>query len=414
MIKYVIGYVAFLLIAFLLRDNKNSSTKLNWLTVLYGIVFQIALVFAITNLPICITALESIANGVMKLKDSTLKGTEFVFGYIGGGAAPFEVKSQNNMFSLAFQALPTVILVGVLSAILTYLKILPLIAKIIGFIFKFVFRIKESIGLVSAAKIFLGQLEAPLLIKPQLPYISRSDMFIVLSLAFATTSAAVMPVYASAIQSVCPDAMKHIITSSVINVISVLILSSIIMPSSNSELNISAELENAESKPYPNFMGAMSKGLSDGMFVWWCIVGSLVGMVALITFVNYIFALFPDIGGSPITLQRICGIFMYPFAWLIGIQSQDLTAISQVLGEKLVLNEIIAFFDLAKSGVSHESVVKTIYAINNFGNFACIGITVGGLMAMAPSQKHIATLAWRAFITGLLATGLTSSLVNFF
>ena len=412
MLNEVIGYLTFLLAALFLCDEKDIKLSRNWKPVIYGIVFQVIVIFAMTNLPVVVFGLEKVAMGVMKLKDATIEGTKFVFGYIGGGEVPFEIKEGSSTFVFAFQALPTVIIVGALSAILTYLKILPYFAKIVGYVFKLVFNIRESIGMVSAAKIFVGQLEAPLLIKNQLDGLPKFEIFIIMALAFATTSASVMPIYAGALEPVCPEAMKHILVSTVLRVISVLIISSIIIPRDSSS-NISP-VENINHSPYPSFMGAMSKGLTDGIFVWWSIVGSLIGMVALITFVNYLFALLPDYAGAPITLQRIFGLVMYPIAWLIGIEPKDIATVSQILGTKLVLNETIAFFDLAKASISSESVVKTIYAINNFGNFACIGITVGGLTALAPNQKHIVGLAFKAFVAGFLASGLTATLVGLF
>ena len=412
MLESVFGYVVFLVAAFCFCGSKNLRTGGNWKPIVYGILFQIAVVFAITNIPVIVTAFESVANGIMKLKEATMVGTKFVFGYIGGDTAPFEVTNQKGMFNIAFQALPVVIMVATLSAILTYLKVIPYLAKIMGYLFKVIFRVNESIGMVSASKIFLGQLEAPLLIKSRLASLSKSDIFIILTLAFATSSASMTPVYASAIQGICPDAMKHMVMSSVINVISVLIMSAIVMPVGGSEMKIADQAEIQETKAYPNFMAAMSKGLSDGINIWWCIVGSLIGMIALVTFINYLFALFPDFAGTPITLQRICGIIMYPFAWIMGIESKDLMPISQILGTKIVLNEAIAFFDLAKANVSYQSVVRTIYVINNFGNLACIGITVAGMLALSPSQKCITALAGKAFFTAILATGLTATLMN--
>ena len=409
MAQAFLGYVLFLFIAFLLRGKQGVGASRNYKIILYGILFQIVLMFAMTHLPMLVSALESVARGVMKLQSATLEGTKSVFGYLGGDTAPFEMKDGGNTFVLAFQALPTVILVAALSAVLTYLKVLPFLSKIVGYVFKAVFNVSESIGMVAAARIFIGQLEAPLLVKQNLPYLSRSEMFTVLALAFATSSAAVTPVYAACIHDFCPNAMQHIIMSSVLNVISVLILTSVVMKNESTLMEHKAQ--NAE-KPYSSFMGAMSKGLGDGMYIWWCIVGSLVGMIALITFFNYILELLPDFGSEPITLQRICGLIMYPFAWLIGIEAKDVFAVSQILGTKLVLNELVAFFDLAKSGISEMSMIKTIYAINNFGNFACIGITVGGMMALVPSQKSITELAGKAFVVSLLATGLSATLAS--
>ena len=412
MLRSIIGYFLFLIATLWLCEDKDIKLSRNWKPVIYGIIFQFGVMFLMTNLPAFISGIEYVARGFMRLKDATLEGTKFVFGYIGGGELPFDLTEGKMPFVFAFQVLPTVILVSGLSAILTYFKILSVLSKIIGSVFRFIFKIKDSIGMVAAAKIFVGQLEAPLLIKHKLQYLPKSDIFIILSLAFATTSCAVMPIYASVLDGICLNPMKHIIISTVLSVISVLIVCSIAMPEDKLEINY--QDDKSEENPYNSFMGAMSKGLSDGAFVWWSIVGSLIGTIALITLANYLLALLPDYLGSPITLQRIFGFFMYPFAWLMGIESADLSAVSQILGTKMALNETIAFFDLAKANISQESVVKTIYAINNFGNFSCIGITVAGLTALAPNQKSIVTLAGKAFVAGFLASGLTATLISVF
>lgn len=414
MLRPIVGYFLFLIAALWLCEEKDIKLSRNWKPVLFGILFQVLVVFAFTNSPGCVSFIECAARGVMKLKDATVEGTKFCFGYIGGGDLPFDLKEGSTGFVFAFQVLPTVILVSALSAALTYLRIFPFLAKSVGYIFKLVFGVKPYIGMVAAAKIFVGQLEAPLLIKHKLPSLPKSEIFIILALAFATTSAAVMPIYASVLSPVCPDAMKHIIISSVLGVISVLIVAAIAMPPESDGIDGSNIECIADEPAHGSLMGAISKGLTDGLFVWWCIVGSLIGMIALIALANYILALLPDYAGSPITLQRIFGVFMYPFAWLMDIPDQDLTAVSQIIGTKMAVNETVAFFDLAKSAVSSESVVKTIYAINNFGNFSCIGITVGGLSAMAPGKRSITELVGKAFFGGFLATGLGATLMGIF
>jgi CNT family concentrative nucleoside transporter len=414
MVRSVVGYLLFLLIALWLRDEADMKLDKSWRPVVYGVLFQIVVGFAITNMPVFVTGIEYVARGVMKLRDATLEGTKFVFGYVGGGDLPFDLKEGGSPFVFAFQALPTVIIVGTLSAALTYLRVLPYLAKVVGYIFKVVFKIKDSIGMVSAAKIFVGQLEAPLLIKQKLATLSKSDIFIILALAFSTSSAAVMPIYASTIEAICPTAMKHIVTASVMTVISTLIVCTLIMPSKSTEMDVySEDAKRAEENGKDDsFMGAITKGISDGFFVWWCIVGSLIGMIALLAFVNYLLDVLPNFAGAPITLQRLFGMVMYPFAWLVGIEDRDLVAAAQILGTKIAANEMVAFFELAKSHMSSESVMKTIYAINNFGNFSCIGITVGGLLALAPGQKCIPSIVGKAFMAGILATGLTTSLMD--
>jgi len=411
MVRSIAGYFVFLIASIFLIEKSNIKLNRNWKPVLFGILLQITVAFALTNIPACISAIEWVARGVMKLKDATIEGTKFCFGYIGGGDLPFDVKGNSNTFIFAFQVLPTIILVSTLAATLRYLRILPIISNILGYVFRLVFKVKSYIGMVAVAKIFVGQLDAPLLIKNKLNTLPKSEMFIVLALSFATASAAVMPIYSSVIESVCPDALKHIIISSVLGVISTLIVASIAMPSEDGDASNMSIKEKSE---HTGFMDAVTKGLTDGFTVWWCVVGSLIGTVALIALINYILDLLPNCTGEPITLQRIFGIFMYPYAWLMGIPSQDITAVSQIIGTRLAVNETIAFFDLAKATISSESVVKTIYAINNFGNFSAIGITVAGLAAMAPGHQHISSIIWKAFIAGFLATGLTATIAGMF
>jgi CNT family concentrative nucleoside transporter len=396
---------------------KKFALPQNAKYIAFGVLFQIAVVFAMTNVPAVVSALEYLTCGIMKLRDATLEGTKFVFGYVGGGDLPFDVKEGGSAFVFAFQALPTIILVGALGAILTYLRVLPFLSRFIGSIFRYIFGIHHAVGMVSAAKIFLGQLEAPLLIRPQLDRLSPSSFFIIVSLAFSTSSASVMPIYAAVLADICPTALNHIIAASVVGVISTLIVCLIMMPEENGvtvKKEVKAPCDCKDEKYYPNFLGAMSKGISDGVFVWACILGSLIGMVALISFVNGIFGVLPDIGGAPITLQRILGIVMYPVAYLIGIPVAEASSVAQILGTKIVLNEMIAFFDLAKANLSESSIITTIYAINNFGNFSCIGITVGGLSSLATGRSDIARLSLRAFVAGFLATGLSAAITSLF
>lgn len=410
MIRQLIGYFILLAMAYVLSDKKKPLLKNQWKHIVFGIVMQILLIFAMTNISVIINVMETIANGVMKLRDATIEGTKFVFGYIGGADLPFDIKEGSNTFIVAFQALPTVILVSILSAILTYLKVIPFLSKIIGFSFKKIFGVSNSLGIVSAAKMFLGQFESYMLVKTTLPHFSKSEMFTILSLAFSTASASLMPIYAMAVSSVCPDAITHIVISGVIGVISTLIICKIMMPEEeNTDYGL---VQN--NKPYSDFMTAVSKGTSDGAFVWWAIVGSLIGMVALIALINSILNIFPNVAGEPITLQRIVGVVMYPFAWILGVSDADIFKVAAIIGTKFVINETVAFFDIINTGMSRESIVSTIYAVTNFGNFACIGMTIGGLTVMCPDRKDIPSLGFKAFIAGTLATGLTATLACLF
>lgn len=403
-------------------NNKQeyfNDIKSNYKYIIFGILLQIFVSLLLLKSQTAINVISSISNFIFKIKDATIEGTKFVFGYLGGGDLPFDLKPGSNAFIFAFQALPTIILVGAIAAVLTYLKVIQFISKILGSIFKYIFNIKESIGMVSIAKIFLGQIEAPLLIRDKLSSLKQFDTLIILSLAFSTSSASVMPIYADVLKSICPNALNHLIISSVINVMSTLLVCKILMPKQDNDinennLNEDILLVNNTKKPYKNLIDSISSGISSGAGAWWGIVCALIGMVALVYFINYLLSLLPDINGEPLSLQRIVALIMYPIAWLFDIKNSEIMQMSQILGTKMVVNETVAFFDLAKSSLSNETIIKSIYAINNFGNFACIGITANGLLSLAPQQMFITKTINTAFLCGFIATILTTTLIGIF
>ena len=408
MLNQIFGILLFLTCAFLLSSDKKSVIQ-HWYYIVFALIFEIAMIFAITHLSIIANSMENIALIIMKLKDHILEGTKFVFGYLGGGNAPFIVSKPENMFIFALQALPMIILVSALCAILTYMRIIPLFSKIIGTIFGKIYGIKHQLGMFSAVKIFLGQFEAPMVIKNSLQYLSTNEMFLIISAAFSTASASLMPIYASTVSNICPNAMTHVITSSLIGILSTIIVCLIIAPCFSESNNIQKN-----NIIYSNFIGALNKGIADGAAVWWAIVGSLIGMVALVSLTNSLLSLLPNVAGAPISLQRICGIIVYPLAWIFGIPECDIVQFSQVLGVKFVTNEMVAYFDLAKTTMQPESIKTAIYAITNFGNFACIGMTAGGLSAMCQTRNDIAAVSGKAFIAGTLATFISTTLSSLF
>lgn len=442
MIRSVLGYLLCLSLILLLGIHKANDKKQyfidvknNYKYIVFGILLQVFIAFllvkgqlsldnkttSIIGIQSIINVITSISNFIFKIKDATIEGTKFVFGYLGGGSLPFELKEGSNAFIFAFQALPMIILVGALSAILTHLKLIQFISKVLGSAFKFIFNIKDSIGTVSIAKIFLGQIEAPLLIKDKLSSLKQFDTLIILSLAFSTSSASVMPIYADVLKGICPNPLNHLIISNIINVISTLLVCRILIPKQEEDdiniKNIENEdilLVNNSKKPYKNLIDAISNGISSGAGAWWGIVCALIGMVALVYFINYLLSLLPEVNDESLSLQRIVALIMYPITLLLNIKGEEAMQISQILGTKMVINETVAFFDLAKSGLSTDSIIKSIYAINNFGNFACIGITANGLLSIAPQQTFITKTINTAFLCGFIATILTTTLIGVF
>ena len=169
----------------------------------------------------------------------------------------------------------------------------------------------------------------------------------------------------------------------------------------------------SEERKHTNLMSVISQGLSDGLNIWWRVVGSLIGVIALIYIINYTLALLPDyLSGGTITLQKLFGLVMYPFTWLMGIDAQNLYKVAQIIGTKIAVNETVAFSDLAKSSISQVDITKSIYAICNFGNFSTLGTTISSMVALAPKNTWTSKVIGRAFICGFLATCLSTTLMS--
>lgn len=274
------------------------------------------------------------------------------------------------------------------------------------------FNVELHIGMLAVTRIFIGPQENLFLIKNRLNSLPKSETFIVFSLAFAMSSAGNMPVTANILSGICSDALKHIITASILNMISVLILAQIATPPEDNFAN--EKFCTLEENRHTNLMSAISQGLTDGLNTWWCVVGSLIGVIALIYILNYILALLPNylFSWGTITLQKLFGIIMYPFAWIIGIDTQNLYSVAQIIGTKIAVNETVAFFNLAKTSISQTDMIKAVYAICNFGNFSTLGATIGSMAALAPKNRWASGIMGKAFMCGFLATCLSTTLMS--
>lgn len=412
MLRNLLGYLLCVATALLLCENRRSyiANKNKNLSILcFGFTLQIVITVMLLHSSTTIDIIKSVANFISKMSKASVEGTKFVFGYLGGGDFPFSLKPGSNAFILGLQSLPMVIFISAFFAILSYLKVVPIIARILGYPFRYIFKVSDATGIVSIAKVLLGQCDAPAIVQPCLNKLPKNEMFIILSLAFSTSSATVMPVYSEILKNIAPNALEYFITANIINVITTLIICSLIVPKDYSiELTDTYKI----TKPYASITEALNLGLSIGTATWIAIVGSLIGTVALISFTNTLLGYFPNINSAPITLQRIIGIFLAPVVWILEISSHDFAGFSQVVGSKIVLNEIVAMAELANQHLSELSNIKAIYMICNFGNLSTMGITVAGLTVLAPKSSYIRPLIGKAFIAGCISTIMTGCLIS--
>ena len=405
------GIVAFIAIAWLL-----SERKLQFPLVSVGLTIAVQISFAVLLLyfPPARAALQSLRGFVEALQAATSKGTELVFGYLGGGEAPFEVVNGAAMFTFAFGALPLVIFFSGLAALLWHWKILKLFVRGFAFLLQRVLRVGGAVALSSAANVFLGQTEAPLAIRPYLERISRSELFVVITVGFSTVAGTVMALYASILQETNPAALGHIITASFIAVPGGILLAQIMVPPDRGALPTSVDA--ADDFQYDSSMDAFTTGVADGLKLYLNIIAGLIAFTAMAALIDLMLAMAPDIAGEPLTLKRIFGFVFAPLLWLAGVPWSEAIDAGTLMAVKTTINELVAYIELAKlppDAFSDRSELILIYAMCGFANFASLGIITGGLSVLAPIRRlDVIALAPKALITGTLATLMSGAVIG--
>jgi len=405
----IAGLLVFAGAAWLISENRR---RVRITTVLAGIAIQLTVAFILLKLPVCRDFFISLNRLVLSLEESTAAGTSMVFGYLGGAELPFAEKYPGASFILAFRALPLILVISALSALLFYWKILPLVVKAFSWSLQKIMRLGGAEGLGVSANIFVGMVESPLFIRPYLTDMTRSEIFTLMTTGMATIAGTVMVLYASILSSVIPDIMGHILTASIISVPAAVTISKIMIPETGKLT--SGELTSPE--PALSAMDAITKGTIQGVQLLVNIIAMLIVLVALVHLVNLILGLLPDVGGLPVSLQRLLGLVMAPVVWLMGIPWQEAPAAGALMGTKTILNEFLAYLDmsrLAPGTLSPKSILIMTYAMCGFANPGSLGIMIGGMGTMAPERRdEIVALGLRSIVGGTLATCMTVAVVG--
>lgn len=407
------GIAIFVLIGWVLSENRH---RFDWRVAAVGIGLQIVIALAMLKVPVIQDALALLNRGVLAISDATEAGTGFVFGYLGADPGdvqyPFTVEEPNATFILAFRMLPLILFFTVVSAILWHYRILPVIIHGFSLVLRRSLNIGGAVGVSTAANIFLGMVEAPLLIRPYLARLSRSELFMVMTCGMATVAGSVMVLYSVILDEVLTNALGHILTASVISAPAAIMMARIMVPGADQTEGD----ELTEPVQYMGLMDAITKGTADGIRLMVNVGAMLVVLVSLVALVNAFLSLLPAIGGSPITLEAIFGYLFAPVVWLMGVPLNECLVAGELMGTKTVLNEILAFFKLAnlpENSLSPKSTLILTYAICGFANFGSLGIMVGGLTSMCPERRQeITALAPRTLISGTLATCMTGAIAG--
>ncbi|BCW89827.1 Putative nucleoside permease NupX [Alphaproteobacteria bacterium SO-S41] len=406
------GICAILAFAWLLSERKREFP---WRVVAIGVAIQVVLALVFLNIPFMRDGLLSLNAVVEAIQVATKAGTSFVFGYVGGAEAPFEVTNPGAMGNFAFQILPSLMVIGALSALAWHWRILPLIVSGMSWALRRTLGIGGAVGVSCGANVFLGTIESPLLIKPYLERLTRSELFIVFTCGMANASGTILVFYSIILGPVVgPAALGHIIIASLLSLPASIIIAMVMIPGKET-----TPADAGVGHSYHGTMDAVARGTTDGLAMFLQIIAMLIVIVALVELANYMMLVFGDVWGAPLTFQRMAGWVFAPIAWAIGIPWDEAVDAGRLLGLKFILNEVFAYLEQARLQsvspdlLSARTDLMMLYALCGFANFSSVGITIAGVTVLAPSRrKEIVQLAQRSLISGTLASLMVGATIG--
>ena len=411
-VQPVIGFFALLFLGAVFSENLKAI-KLKY--VVSGVLIQLILALLLLKVDLFGSFFAFLSDGVMVLKAANDYGTGFVFGYLADGApnAPFDVTNPGGTFIFAFGGLTLIILMSAISALLWHWKIIPIIVNALSVLFKKPLNVGGPIGLGATANVFLGQVEAPLLVRPYLSSMTRHELLILMTVGMSTIAGSVMVVYTTMLMPIYgPGLIGHFLTASLISVPAGIMFANMMIPS-----EVKTDFpEGDSSKMYTSTVDALTQGTKNGLEIFLSVIAMLIVVMALVFLVNSILGIFPELNGSPITIERILGLIFAPLAWFMGIPWEESIMAGQLLGVKTALNEFVAYLylsDVETYNLSEKSRLIMLYALCGFANFSSVGILLSGMSAMVPERRDdLISVTGKALWAALLASCMTGFIVG--
>ena len=407
-----IGFFALLFLGAIFSEN-IKAIKLKY--IVSGVLIQLILAVLLLRIDLVGSFFEYLSDGVMVLKAANDYGTGFVFGYLADGApnAPFNITNPGGTFIFAFGGLTLIILMSAISALLWHWRIIPVIVNALSVLFKKPLNVGGPIGLGATANVFLGQVEAPLLVRPYLSSMTRHELLILMTVGMSTIAGSVMVVYTTMLTPIYGFGLiGHFLTASLISVPAGIMFANMMIPS---EVKTDFPEEDS-SKMYTSTVDALTQGTKNGLEIFLSVIAMLIVVMALVFLINSILGAFPDINGSQITIERILGFIFAPLAWFMGIPWEESLMAGQLLGVKTALNEFVAYLYLSDSetyNLSDKSRLIMLYALCGFANFSSVGILLSGMSAMIPERRDdLISVTGKALWAALLASCMTGFIVG--
>ena len=409
-LQIFIGFIGLVTLAIPFSENYRN---INYKYIVYGIVSQLILAVILLKVPFIINFFEVLGNGVTILQNATVEGASFVFGYPPSDS---DYVYRSLLETFAFGVLPYIIVMSCISAILWYWGVLPFIVNIISKGCQKLFNIGGPVGLGAAANVFIGQVEAPLLIKPYINKLSRKELLILMTAGMATVAGSVMVALITIleVQFINENLIQHFLTASILSVFAAIMYANIMIPSNDIT---NSDVKNT-SKVYKSTMDAITTGTAQGSNIAVSVGTILIAVIALVFIANSFLAFIGSFIGIDLSIEQILGYIFAPITWLMGIPWDEALIAGELLGIKTTLNEFIAYPALAalEDGVlSDKSKLIIFYGLCGFANLSSVGILISGIGSMAPERKDdLINVSFKALIAATLASCMTGLVVGCF
>ena len=413
-------------IAVLFSANRSA---INWVLVGTGVVLQLIFAIFVILTPWGAIVFDAIGQFFVKVIDFTNRGSEFIFGALANQgtfdkAFPETLQNQGNGFVFAFQVLPTIIFFSSLMSVLYHLGIMQKIVQGMAWVMAKAMKISGAESISVAANVFIGQTEAPLVVRPYVSGMTHSELLTLMVGGMATIAGGVLAAYVGLLGGSDPAQQlyyaKHLLSASIMAAPATIVIAKILMPESQESQTMGQVRVNVE-KTSSNAIEAAATGAADGLTLALNVGGMLLAFIALIYMANWIITgVFTDlmgitVGDQAITLQLLLGYLLSPIAWVIGVPWTDANTVGSLIGQKVILNEFIAYLELSNvaSQLSPKSVLISTYALCGFANFSSIAIQIGGIGGIAPDRRSdLAKYGMRAVLGGSLATMMTATIAG--
>lgn len=407
----LIGIAALIFLAWALSEDRKARPGWRWIG--GALLLQVAIALVVTRVPFVWTLVGYANKAVSAIEVATLAGSSYMFGYTGGAPIPFLLKpGEEQPVIIAFQILPLIIVFSAISALLWHWGILRAIVRALSWALQRTLGVSGVVGLGGGATIFLGVVESPLVLRAWFGRMSRSDLFMIMVLIMATISGAILVLYATTLSKTVPNAVGHMIVASLISLPAGVLVARLMVPGETGSGHERAE----PNLHYESSMDAVIRGAMEGMTLVLAVIAIIVTVFALVNLVDQVLALLPLVEGAPLTLRRMLGWLMSPVMWSIGVPWDQAPAAGSLMGTKAVLNEYVAYLDLAAlpaGTLEPRSLLIVTYALCGVANLASVGLIVSTISTLSPERRgEVAGLGMKSWVAGNMVSLMTGAVIG--